>query len=54
MADFFASVFFAEVLKTDNMNTKDPQQQITTQTFFESTGVFRKYSKLLSLSLSLE
>jgi hypothetical protein len=33
------------------MNTKDLQQQITTHTFSESTGVFRKSSKL-SLSLS--
>jgi hypothetical protein len=36
----FASVFFAEVLN-ENMNTEDLQQQITTHTFSESTGVFR-------------
>jgi hypothetical protein len=36
---FFTSVFFAEVLKTDNMNTEDLQQQTTIQTFSESTGV---------------
>jgi hypothetical protein len=33
--------FFAEVLKTDNMNIEDLEQQITTHTFSESTGVFR-------------
>jgi hypothetical protein len=38
---FFASLFFAEVLKTDNMNTEDPLQQNTTHTFSERTGVFR-------------
>jgi hypothetical protein len=32
MADFFCFCFFAEVLKTDNMNTEDLQQQIITQT----------------------
>jgi hypothetical protein len=29
---FFASLFFAEVLKTDNMNTEDLLQQNTTHT----------------------
>jgi hypothetical protein len=48
MAVFSAS-FFAEVLKTDNMNSEDLQQQITTHTFSKSTGV----SPTLSLSLSL-
>jgi hypothetical protein len=38
---FFASLFFAEILKTDNMNTEDLLQQNTTHTFFERTGVFR-------------
>jgi hypothetical protein len=44
---FFASLLFAEVLKTDNMNTEDLLQQNTTHTFSKRTGVF-------SLSLSLE
>jgi hypothetical protein len=39
-AVFFASRFFAEVLKTDNMNTEDLLQQNTTHTFSERTGVF--------------
>jgi hypothetical protein len=37
---FFASLFFAEVLKTDNMNTEDLLQQNTTHTFSKRTGVF--------------
>jgi hypothetical protein len=37
---FFASLFFAEVLKTDNMNTKDLLQQNTTHTFSKRIGVF--------------
>jgi hypothetical protein len=34
-------IFFAEVLKIDNMNTEDLSQQVTAHTFSESTGVFR-------------
>jgi hypothetical protein len=30
---FFCFCFFAGVLKTDNMNTRDIQQEITTHTF---------------------
>jgi hypothetical protein len=33
MAVFLLLLLFAEVLKTDNMNTEDLQQQITTHTF---------------------
>jgi hypothetical protein len=39
-ADFFisTSLFFVEVLKTDNMNTEDILQQNTTHTLSERTG----------------
>jgi hypothetical protein len=40
-AIFLLLFFFAEVLKTDNMNTEDLLQQNTTHTFSERTGVFR-------------
>jgi hypothetical protein len=33
MAVFLLLLLFAEVLKTDNMNTEDLQQHITTHTF---------------------
>jgi hypothetical protein len=36
----FLLLFFSEVLKTDNMNFEDLQQQITTHTVSESTRVF--------------
>jgi hypothetical protein len=36
---FCFSFFFAEVLKTDNMDTEDLLQQNTTHTFSERTGV---------------
>jgi hypothetical protein len=37
---FLLLFFFAEVLKTGNMNTEDLLQQNTTHTFSESIGVF--------------
>jgi hypothetical protein len=36
---FLLLFFFAEVLKTDNMDTEDLLQQNTTHTFSERTGV---------------
>jgi hypothetical protein len=48
---FFAFVLFEEVLKTDNINTEDLQQQITTHFFRKYRGI-PKVLKTLSLSLS--
>jgi hypothetical protein len=39
-AVFFASLLFAKVLKTDNMNIEDLLQQNTTHTFSKRTEVF--------------
>jgi hypothetical protein len=46
VSPFFVSAFLfffflPGVLKTDNMNTEDLKQQVTTHTFSENTGVFR-------------
>jgi len=40
-AVLFCFFFVSGVLKTDNMNTEDLKQRVTTHTFSESTGVFR-------------
>jgi hypothetical protein len=40
-AFLFFFFFLPRVLKTDNMNTEDLKQQVTTHTFSESTRVFR-------------